>query len=214
MMARNCPAPSLTILPQRVGAVLFLFFDRHHLASTSQPFLFQTERMVLITCSKLLSCSVITSKLCYVGTGFGPMAFVAYEGLQPPTAPIGLACPHQPRLPPCWGVGLAPAVMPGMGLRMWYSAKPSMLFPFPYIFACLSLSLLLRQSLLYNSQFNISIRTWLISTGYEPGAFSSLESTSISFIISEEPPAIKVSYFDFVLLEPTTFRSIRIDAYY
>jgi hypothetical protein len=29
-----------------------------------------------------------------VGTGFGPMAFVAYGGLQPPTAPIGLACPH------------------------------------------------------------------------------------------------------------------------
>ena len=35
---------------------------------------------------------------------------------------------------------------------------------FPYIFACLSLSLLFRQSLLYDSQFNISIRTRLIST--------------------------------------------------
>jgi len=32
------------------------------------------------------------------------------------------------------------------------------------IFACLSLSLLFRQSLLYDSQFNISIRTRLIST--------------------------------------------------
>jgi hypothetical protein len=39
-----------------------------------------------------------------------------------------------------------------------------MLSPFPYIFACLSLSLLFRQSLLYDSQFNISIRTRLIST--------------------------------------------------
>jgi hypothetical protein len=35
---------------------------------------------------------------------------------------------------------------------------------FPIIFACLSLSLLFRQSLLYDSQFNISIRTQLIST--------------------------------------------------
>jgi hypothetical protein len=39
-----------------------------------------------------------------------------------------------------------------------------MLSPFPYIFACFSLSLLFRQSLLYDSQFNISIRTRLIST--------------------------------------------------
>jgi len=29
-----------------------------------------------------------------VGMGFGPMPFVAYGGLQPRTAPIGLACPH------------------------------------------------------------------------------------------------------------------------
>ena len=49
--------------------------------------------------------------------------------------------PHWPRLPPCWGVWLAPAVMPGIGLRMWYSASPSMLSPFSYMFACLSLSL-------------------------------------------------------------------------
>ena len=68
---------------------------------------------------------------------------------------------HQP---PCRGVGLAPAVMLGIGLRMWYSASPSMPSSFPYIFDCLSLSLLFWQSLLYNSQFNISIRTRLIST--------------------------------------------------
>jgi hypothetical protein len=29
-----------------------------------------------------------------VGTGFGPMAFVVYGGLQPPMAPVGLAFPH------------------------------------------------------------------------------------------------------------------------
>ena len=76
-----------------------------------------------------------------VGTGFGPMAWVAYgphwHHLPPPASPA----PHRPRLPPCWGVGLAPAVMPGIDLRMWYSASPSMLSPFPYIFASLSLSL-------------------------------------------------------------------------
>jgi hypothetical protein len=81
-----------------------------------------------------------------------------------------------------------------------------MLSPFPYIFACLSLSLLFRQSLLYDIQFKISIHTRLISTGYEPSAFSSLESTSISFIISEAPPAIKVSHYDLVLLEPATLK--------
>jgi len=67
---------------------------------------------------------------------------------------------------------------------------------------------------LYDSQFNISIRTRLISTGYEPGAFSSLESTSISFIISEAPPAVKVSHIDHVLLESATLSSVGIDAYY
>jgi hypothetical protein len=41
-----------------------------------------------------------------------------------------------------------------------------------------------------------------------------LESTSISFIISEAPPAMKVSYFDLVLLEPATLSSAGIDAYY
>jgi len=164
-------------------------------------------------------------RVVYVGTGFGPVAFVAFGlrlgheagGWRPPSvspAPTSLPCPHQPRLPPCWGVELALAVMPGIGLQMWYSASPSMLSPFPYICLSFSLSLLSRQSLLYESQFNISIRTRLISTGYEPFAFSSLESTSISFIISEALPAIEVSYFDFVLLEPTTSRSIRIEAYY
>jgi hypothetical protein len=41
-----------------------------------------------------------------------------------------------------------------------------------------------------------------------------LESTSISFIISEAPPAIKVSYFDLALLEHATLSSVRIDSYY
>jgi hypothetical protein len=45
---------------------------------------------------------------------------------------------------------------------------------FPYIFACRSLSLLLRQSLLYGNQFNISIRTRLISTGASIGLASAL----------------------------------------
>jgi len=45
----------------------------------------------------------------------------AYSPQRPPLAspaPTSLACPHRPRLPPCRGVGLAPAVMPGIGLRM------------------------------------------------------------------------------------------------
>jgi predicted membrane metal-binding protein len=49
-----------------------------------------------------------------------------------------------------------------------------MLSPFPYIFACLFLSLLFRQSLLYDSQFNISIRTRLISTVSRENAKRSL----------------------------------------
>ena len=84
---------------------------------------------------------------------------------------------------------------------------------FPHIFACLSLSLCSLDNH-FCSQLNISIRTRLISTGYEPGAFSSLESISIGFIISEAPPAIKVSYFDLVLLEPATLSSVLIDTYY
>jgi len=108
---------------------------------------------------------------------------------------------------------------PGSDARHWSPAvilgfaDHALSFPI-YICLSFSLSLLFRQSLLYDSQFNISIHTPLISTGYEPGAFSSLESTSISIIISKAPPAIKVLYFDFVLLEPTPFCSIRIDDYY
>jgi len=44
-----------------------------------------------------------------------------------------------------------------------------MVSPLPYICLCFSLSLFFGQSLLYDSQFNISICTRLISTGYEPG---------------------------------------------
>jgi len=88
----------------------------------------------------------------------------------------GAYSPHRPKavgiwpVAPCRGGGLAPRVMLGIGLRMWYSASPSMLSPFSYIYACLSLSLLFRQSLLYDSQFNISIRTRLISTWPAYGA--------------------------------------------
>jgi hypothetical protein len=60
---------------------------------------------------------------------------------------------------------------PGSDAR--HRSPDVILSPFPYICLSFSLSLLFRQSLLYDSQFNISIRTRLISTGYEPGAFSS-----------------------------------------
>jgi len=72
-------------------------------------------------------------------------------------------------------------------------AEYALLFPI-YICLSFSVSLHFRQSLLYDSQFNIYICTRLSSTGYEPAAFCSLESTSTSFIISEAPPAIKVLY--------------------
>jgi len=87
-------------------------------------------------------------------------------GVRPKAAGMRpVACgPHGPPPAPCRGVGLTSSVMLGIGLRMWYSASPSMPASFPYIFACLSLSLLSRQSLLYDSQFNISIRSRLIST--------------------------------------------------
>jgi hypothetical protein len=39
------------------------------------------------------------------------------------------------------------------------------------------------------------------------------ESTSISFMISDAPPAVKASHYDLVLLEPTTLSSAGIDAY-
>ena len=99
--------------------------------------------------------------------GIWPDGLCGVRGL---TAPDGLrlrvwgrwlVAPMGRHQPPYRGVRLAPAVMLGIGLRMWYSASPS---SFPYIFACLSLSLLFKQSLLYDSQFNISIRTRLIST--------------------------------------------------
>jgi hypothetical protein len=104
------------------------------------------------------------------------------------------------RLVPCGPHGQPTAPMPtswtspSIGLQIWYSASLSMLSPFPYNCLTISLSLLCRISLLNDSQFNISIWTQLLSPDYERSAFSSLESTSISFIISEVPPAIKVSY--------------------
>ena len=56
--------------------------------------------------------SRLVKALRIVGTGFGPVAFVAFDlrlgheagGLRPPLAspaPTSLACPHLPRLPPC-----------------------------------------------------------------------------------------------------------------
>jgi hypothetical protein len=77
-----------------------------------------------------------------VGTGFGPMAFVAYGGLQPPMA----YCPHQPCLPP----SASPAPMlrsrasPGSDARHWSPdvmlgfAEYALSFP---IYSCLSFSL-------------------------------------------------------------------------
>jgi len=87
-------------------------------------------------------------------------------GLRPPLASpasTSLACPHRPRLPP-WRRG-----GPGSDARHWFPdvilgfAEYALSFP-TYICLSFSLSLLFRQSLLYDSQFNISIRTRLIST--------------------------------------------------
>jgi len=44
--------------------------------------------------------------------------------------------------------------------------------------------------------------------------FQWIEPTSISFIISEAPPAVKVSHIEHVLLESATLSSVGIDAYY
>jgi len=41
-----------------------------------------------------------------------------------------------------------------------------------------------------------------------------LESTSISFMIAESPPAIKVSHSDLVLLESAALSYVGIHAYY
>ena len=83
------------------------------------------------------------------------------------TAPIGLACPHQPRLPP-WA---SPAPMlrrrPSSGngswlrTRLWYSASPSMGFSL-YICLVFSFSCI-------NRQLSFFILSLLRSTGYEPG---------------------------------------------
>jgi len=109
------------------------------------------------------TCIQPTSRNSTVGMGFGPMACVAF-GLMLRAWSRWLAVPMGRHQLPCRRVGPALAVMPGIGLRMWYSASQSMLSPFAYIFLYVSLSLLFRQSLLYDSQFNISIRTRLIST--------------------------------------------------
>ena len=105
-----------------------------------------------------VSIAVFGSMSRRVGTGFGPMAWVAYG-------------PHWPRLPP----PASPAPMlrsrasPGSNARHWSPdvilgfAEYALSFPI-YIRLSFSLSLLFRQSLLYDSQFNISIRTRLIST--------------------------------------------------
>jgi len=52
-----------------------------------------------------------------------------------------------------------------------------MVSPFPCICLSFSLPLFFRQSLLYDSQFNISIRTGLISTGGKPLASASNGNT-------------------------------------
>jgi hypothetical protein len=82
-------------------------------------------------------------------------------GVRPKAAGMRwLAAPIGRHQPPCRGVGFAPAVILGIDLRIWYSAKPSMPASFPYIFPGLCLSLLFKQMLLNDSELNISIRTW------------------------------------------------------
>jgi hypothetical protein len=79
--------------------------------------------------------------------------------------------PHWPRLPPPASPApmLRSRVSPGSDARHWSPdvilgfAEYALSFPI-YICLSFSLSLLFRQSLLYDSQFNISIRTRLIST--------------------------------------------------
>jgi len=103
--------------------------------------------------------------------------------------------PHWPCLPP--PASLAPMLRsrasPGSDARHWSPdvilgfADYALSFPI-YIRLSFSLSLLLRQSLLYDSQFNISIRTRLISTGYEPGAeVNSMPTISICYCLSSAP---------------------------
>jgi hypothetical protein len=87
------------------------------------------------------------------------------------------------------------------------------LFFLIYICLSFSLSLLFRQSLLYDSQFNISIRTRLISTGYEPGISVLLESTSISSLFLKRRQLLK-SRFATLFFGARPLHSIRIDAYY
>jgi len=69
-----------------------------------------------------------------------------------------------------------------------------MLSPFPYIVACLSLSLLFRQSLLYDSQFNISIRTRLISTRINITGIDLLRKTHTLLNEAINPSFSVVSY--------------------
>jgi len=46
MTTGDDPAPSPTVLPQKVGTISFLPLDRRHLAILSRPLLFRTDRMV------------------------------------------------------------------------------------------------------------------------------------------------------------------------
>jgi len=63
---------------------------------------------------------------------------------------------HGPCLPPCWGGGLAPALVLGFGLRLWYTALPSMVLSvyksFLFSFSCI------------NKQLRFFILSLLLST--------------------------------------------------
>jgi hypothetical protein len=84
-----------------------------------------------------------------------------------------------------------------------------MLSPFPYICQSFSLSLLFRQSLLYDSQFNISIRTGLISTGYEPGAeLNSTPTISMCYCLSSAP--VPVDRADILVVPLSFFFNLRL----
>jgi hypothetical protein len=66
--------------------------------------------------------------------------------------------------------------------RVWHSVSLSIAQSFWYIYSYLFLFLFFKQSLLYGSQFNISIRTWVISTVF--ASSSSLELSSLIALCS------------------------------
>jgi hypothetical protein len=111
----------------------------------------------------------------------------------------------------CGAHGPPPAPMPrsraspGSDARHWSPdvilgfAEYALFFPI-YICLSLSLSLLFRPSLLYDSQFNISIRTRLISTQHRNLDFAKQTIRFRLFIVDVLPTIVKSTwYMEFVL---------------